>query len=152
MAKRVLSESEARAWDAHVQMSRRVSSLIGRDLARGTDLSVAEHDVLCSLAGAEGRSLRLGALSEAMQWEASRLSHQLRRMERRGLVERHPCVDDGRGVEYALTAAGASAIREAGPAHDHAVRRHLTSALTDAELTVLADLSEKVLATLPEPS
>lgn len=148
----MLSEAEARAWDAYVRMSRIVAEQVSRDLARQTDLSAADHDVLCALADealadVPDRSLRLGTLAETMQWELSRLSHQLSRMERRGLVERHACVDDGRGVAYALSAEGRRVIRRAGPIHDEAVRRHMLTALSPAELEQLAALSAKVVST-----
>lgn len=150
MDKRVLNESEARAWDSHLKMSRVVAARIGRDLAQDTNLSVADHDVLCALAGAPNQRLRLNSLTEKLQWETSRLSHQLRRMERRGLVERHACVEDGRGVVYALNSEGLDAIRAAGPVHDTAVKHHVLHALSGPELAQLAELSEKILANLPQ--
>ncbi len=150
MSNRVLGEREARAWDAYIRMTHIVTSRIGRDLSRDTVLSVAEHDVLCALGGVAEQRLRLSALSDTMAWELSRLSHQLRRMEKRGLVERHACLDDGRGVEYGLTAEGLAAIQSAGPAHDEAVRRYVTSHLTGEELDTLAGVSEKILQSLQD--
>ncbi len=143
---RVLNQREARAWDSYVQMTHLVLAQIGRDLTRNTNLSVADHDVLCALACAPEQSARLGALSETISWEPSRLSHHLHRMEARNLVERRSCAEDGRGVSYALTEAGRSAICEAGPVHDHAVRTHMLRTLTQDELDQLAQISEKVLA------
>lgn len=145
MADRVLDEAEARAWDAYVRMTHAVMADIGRAVNEHTVLSVADHDVLCALACAPEDSMRLSALAGTMQWELSRLSHQLRRMERRGLVHRHTCVDDGRGVAYALTETGRRAISDAGPVHDLAVRRHMLAALSPAELDQMARLAEKIL-------
>lgn len=142
----MLSQGEERAWDSYASMTRAVMADVGRELSERTDLSVADHDVLCALACAPEPSMRLRALAEAMQWETSRLSHQLRRMRRRGLVERHICVEDGRGAVYALTDEGTEAIRAAGPVHDLAVREHLLGALSAAELDRLAALAEKVLS------
>ena len=60
------------------------------------------------------------ALSDAMAWELSRLSHQLRRMQSRGLVHRSPSAADGRGVEYGITPTGS--MRSAPPTASPAVR------------------------------
>lgn len=145
MADRVLTDAEADAWDSYIRMTRAVLGDIGRALTEHTELSVADHDVLCGLACADGDSTRPGALAESMRWELSRLSHQLGRMERRGLVERHRCADDGRGVAYALTDTGRDAIRAAGPIHDTAVREHMLSALTRDDLRRLAAIATKVI-------
>lgn len=145
MVERVLAAAEADAWDSYIQMTHAVLGDIGRALTERTELSVADHDVLCGLACADTESVRLGALAQSMRWEPSRLSHQLGRMERRGLVERRRCPDDGRGVTYAMTAAGKDAIREAGPIHDTAVREHMLAALNSEELDQIAAIAAKVL-------
>lgn len=141
----MLNAVEAAAWDSYIRMTHAVLGDIGRALTEHTDLSMADHDVLCGLACAGEDSMRLGTLAEAMGWELSRLSHQLGRMQRRGLVARHRCMEDGRGVTYALTNAGADAIRAAGPIHDNAVRDHMLAALPPEDLRQLTAIATKVL-------
>lgn len=50
--------------------------------------------------------MRVRELTEALQWEKSRLSQHLSRMRRRGLVEREDCLDDARGAFVVLTEDG----------------------------------------------
>src|SRR5690606_42004443 len=69
------------------------------------------------------------SLDLALQWEKSRLSHQLARMEKRGLIERTECAEDGRGQIVGVTDAGRRAIQAAAPAHVAAVRRLFLDAL-----------------------
>ena len=42
--------------------------------------------------------MRVLELARALGWEKSRLSHQLTRMQQRGLVERSNCSEDRRGA------------------------------------------------------
>ena len=66
-----------------------------------------------------------------MLWERSRLSHQVRRMEARGLVDRVGCKDDRRGAWVGITDAGRAASEEA-PATEAAARARARKA-EDAE-------------------
>lgn len=61
--------------------------------------------------------------TRTLGWEKSRLSHQLTRMVKRGLVERTECADDRRGAYVAVTGAGREAITTAAPRHVDDVRR-----------------------------
>src|SRR4051812_13899364 len=72
--------------------------------------------------GADGR-LRMFELVDNLQWEQSRLSHHVARMQRRGLVAREECTSDKRGAFVVLTDAGRDAIEKAAPGHVDTVRR-----------------------------
>ena len=89
--------------------------------------------MLVQLSEAPEHRLRPFQICEALNWEQSRLSHQLTRMERRGLVARQECKADGRGAFIELTAAGADAIGAAAPRHVAAVRRLVFDRLSDAQ-------------------
>jgi DNA-binding MarR family transcriptional regulator len=85
-----------------------------------------------------------------VQWEKSRLSHQVRRMQERGLIAREPNPADGRSAMICLLPAGRRAIKDAAPQHVRNVRRHFTDLFTPAELDTLAALNERVLHHLAE--
>ena len=89
----------------------------------------------------------LGAL---VQWEKSRLSHQVRRMQERGLIAREPNPADGRSAMICLLPAGRRAIGDAAPQHVHNVRRDFIDLFTPAELDTFAALNERVLRHLAE--
>jgi DNA-binding MarR family transcriptional regulator len=84
-------------------------------------------------------------LAAVLQWERSRLSHHVKRMERRGLVEREECADDGRGAYVVLTAAGRAALTAAAPDHVRTVRRLVFDALDDDDLCALDRITAKLL-------
>ncbi|NYG56768.1 MarR family transcriptional regulator [Nocardioides perillae] len=164
-----LDDDEQRVWRQWLAVSARLPAALHRQLQEGTGLSLPDFDVLVRLtdtlpdadaptvrdaggaATADGTSaarLRVGDLAEALQWERSRLSHHLRRMEGRGLVAREECADDGRGAFVVLTPAGRAAIEAAAPDHVRLVRSLVFDALTPAQVTALGEVTAAVLARL----
>ncbi|MCF6389078.1 MarR family winged helix-turn-helix transcriptional regulator [Mycobacterium sp. MBM] len=101
----------------------RMNYEMNRQLQADSQLSLADYDVLVALSGNRDRAMRVSDLAAQIGWERSRLSHQLRRMEQRGLTERRPSVEDGRTSNVVLTEQGHAAIVEAAPAHVDLVRR-----------------------------
>ncbi len=139
-----LDEREQRAWRGFLDLHATVNRALAAQLQRDSDLSLADYAVLVTLTEADEGELRSFAIAEKLQWEASRLSHQLRRMEARGLVERRSCPEDRRGVIIAITEAGRRAIDAAAPLHVAEVRRVFIDRLDDGELDALASVAERV--------
>ena len=65
-----------------------LNGTMNRELFRSTGLSEADFDILHFLEDSPGQSVRSIALRCGLEWEKSRLSHQLRRMQGRGLITR----------------------------------------------------------------
>jgi DNA-binding MarR family transcriptional regulator len=84
-------------------------------------------------------------LCNTLGWEKSRVSHQVRRMQKDGLICREPNPDDARSTMVCLLPAGRAAIEKAAPGHVEDVRRNFIDLLTPAELDMLAALNERVL-------
>jgi DNA-binding MarR family transcriptional regulator len=142
---RWLSEDESRAWRLFLVMKRVLERGLDRQLMASSGLSGADYQLLVPLSEAPDRAMRARDLGRLVDWERSRLSHQIRRMERRGLLARHDCATDARGTVIVLTEEGASAIREAAPAHVAWVRDHFIDVMSPEELALLGRLSERVL-------
>jgi DNA-binding MarR family transcriptional regulator len=143
-----LNASEMRAWLGYRRMRALLDLQITRDLASDSNLSDADYDVLSNLSETPQRRLRLNQLADHMLWSNSRLSHQLTRMEERGLVKREHTDSDGRGAIIALTPNGWRVIKEAAPLHVQSVRRNLIDLLSKEDARVLADIAERVVAHL----
>ncbi|MGW0753416.1 MarR family winged helix-turn-helix transcriptional regulator [Streptomyces sp. NPDC002587] len=139
---RWLTEPEMDAWYAWRRMFPLVNAGIARDLNQASGLSEADYDVLSVLGSTAGHRMRISALAVLMQWSRSRLSHQLTRMEQRGLVRREEVPADARGAEVVLTGTGVSTITSAAPLHVESVRRHLIDILTPEQLSTLAEVGE----------
>ena len=91
-------------------------------------------------------------LADALAWEQSRVSHQLARMQRRGLVAREECPTDARGAFAVLTETGRAAIERAAPAHVEMVRQLVFDGLSRDQLSALTAVTAGVLDRLQDPS
>ena len=140
-----LDETEARAWRGYLRMHTMLDAEIARELTRDSGLSMADYEVLVHLSEFSGHRLRMNELCARMLWSKSRLSHQVARMEQRGLVVRENCPSDARGAFVRLTAAGLDAIEVAAPAHVENVRRHLIDLLSREQVETLADVAAVVV-------
>jgi DNA-binding MarR family transcriptional regulator len=147
---RWLDEREARVWRGIIGVQQRLSAVLERGLIREAGLSGADYALLVPLSEAQGGVLRARDLGRTVGWERSRISHQVTRMEKRGLVAREECSEDARGSMVRLTDAGRVAIVAAAPAHVAAVRRHFFDVLADAEIDVIGLALERVLGRLPD--
>lgn len=147
---RWLDEREARAWRRFQRMHTQLSARLDRHLVQDAGMSSADYAVLVGLSEAPQGRLRAFELGAELQWEKSRLSHQLRRMEQRGLVRREECPSDARGLIVVLTPAGRAAIEEAAPQHVEDVRRYFVDPLTAGQLDEMARIAAAVLARLDD--
>jgi len=145
---RWLSPSEARAWRALQTFGAPLAAALNRQLLADSALSTADYQVLVVLSETEGGQLRAGELGRATGWEKSRLSHHIKRMQARQLVERLDCSTDGRGLLVSITAEGRRAIEEAAPGHVRTVRDYVIDVLTPEQLEVLAAAGEAVAVRL----
>jgi DNA-binding MarR family transcriptional regulator len=143
-----LDDDEQRAWRAFVRMQTELTARLNRQLQADSGLSLADYEVLVHLTDAPHGRLRPYELQERLQWEQSRLSHHLTRMQRRGLVSRELCTADGRGAFVAVTEAGRRANAAAAPGHVEAVRTLFFDQLTDEQTATLERLATNVLRKL----
>lgn len=134
-----LSAPEQSLWRGFLAWSETVLALVGSDLVNATGLSRPDFEVLVRLHEAPGSTLTQRDLGESLGWSASRLSHQLERMEARDLLTR---VDRGTGRlrDVGLTEHGVQEIREAVRVHAAAVRTHFLGSLDVREKQALAAL------------
>jgi DNA-binding MarR family transcriptional regulator len=91
------------------------------------------------------------ALAERTNSTLPRLSHVVRRLADRGLVDRFPCPEDGRATNVRLTVSGWAKVGESAPGHVAAVRHNVIDALTPTQVDQLAQIAEAVLTRL-DPS
>jgi DNA-binding MarR family transcriptional regulator len=130
------------AWLAWQRMRTQLNGRISRELSRDTGLSEADFDILFFLSQSGEESVRSVALRCGLEWEKSRLSHQLRRMEQRGLIAKDA------GAMISVTDKGREAIAAARACHEAAVARYFGDVLTPGQLAALAEISDLVVARL----
>lgn len=140
-----LDEDEMRTWRAYVVGKALLDYRLHRDLQEEHDLALADYELLVRLVeAAEGRA-RMSTLAEQVGSSKSRISHQIARMEKAGLVRREECPSDGRGVFAVLTDHGQEVLRSAAPTHVRGVRNNLVDLLSEGERSVLAEVFERVM-------
>jgi len=152
-----LDPREDRAWRAFMHARHQLNASLNQHLLRDSGLSEADYEILAVLSEHPTGQMPAQDLGALVQWEKSRLSHQIRRMQERGLVARESNPADGRSAIVCLLPAGRRAIEDAAPQHVRNVRRHFIDLFTPAELDTFAAFNERVLhhlaqETFPEES
>jgi DNA-binding MarR family transcriptional regulator len=130
---RWLTDDEQQAWRATVQLSQLLFRQLDRDL-NVHGLNSRDYEILVELSEAPDHRLRMTDLADATSQSRSRLSHQISRMENRGLVRRDNCEGDKRGTFAVLTEAGMDTIERVAPYHVETVRRHFIDRLSPLQL------------------
>jgi DNA-binding MarR family transcriptional regulator len=142
---RWLTAQEEHLWRGWLKLNTELASTLQRELQEDSGLSMPDFEVLVHLTDNPQGRVRVTDLAELLHWERSRVSHHVKRMERRGLVERAECSEDGRGAFVVITPQGRTAIEEAAPGHVVAVRRLMFDALSEDEKAALAAVIDKLL-------
>ena len=149
MAKtRWLDKRQAHLWRTWLRVNQELPGLLAELINQESGLSAAEYAVLVPLSESADGTLRARDLGREIFWDRSRLSHQVTRMEKRGLVAREECEEDARGAMVRITPAGRAAIEGAAPGHAEATQRYFFDLLSDKEIKVLTNVFERVLANL----
>jgi DNA-binding MarR family transcriptional regulator len=144
-----LTEQELSVWRSLLDTTTELRRLLSAQLQE-VELSTGDYSVLLALTEASGRTLRSSELADAIDWERSRLSHHLGRMERRGLLRRDECPGDNRGALVVLTDDGVSALRRASGPHLRAVKHYFADALDTGQVENLGDVLSSIRAHLDE--
>ncbi|MDQ1717455.1 MAG: hypothetical protein QOE71_3237 [Pseudonocardiales bacterium] len=140
VGRRRITSSELAIWRSLLDTTGELRKRLGTQILQDSSLSPADYQVLLALTEAAGRRLRSSELASNIDWERSRLSHHLGRMERRGLIRRDDCATDSRGAEVSLTEDGAAVFRRATAPHMRAIKLHFADALTPEQFQALADI------------
>ena len=140
-----LSRDERAAWLRLVAVVELLPGVLDAQLRMEAGLTHFEYFVLAMLSEAPERTLRMTSLAQRTTATLPRLSHVVRRLEDRGLVERQPCPEDGRATNARLTQAGWEAVLAAAPGHVDNVRRHVLDPLTPIQVEQLRGIGTALL-------
>jgi DNA-binding MarR family transcriptional regulator len=143
-----LNQPELASWVRLASVLELLPGALDAQLRRDAGLMHFEYFVLAMLSEAPQRTLRMSELAAQTNSTAPRLSHVVKRLEDRGLVERIPCPGDARATNARLTAAGWRKVREAAPGHVANVRQTVIDALTPEQVHELTGITEAILGRL----
>ena len=137
-------------WRRWLRLNALLPAVLHRELQADAGLSLPDFEVLVQLTDTPEGRIRVTDLARELNWERSRLSHHITRMESRGLVERSECREDGRVAWVMLTKKGRATIERAAPGHAATVRRLIFDDLTPQESKVMSGVIDKVLDRLTD--
>jgi DNA-binding MarR family transcriptional regulator len=143
-----LDEDERDAWLRLVAVVELLPGVLDAQLRAESGLTHFEYFVLAMLSEAPERTLRMTTLAQRTNATLPRLSHVVRRLEERGIVERFPCPEDGRATNARLTEAGWDVVVAAAPGHVTKVRRVVLDPLTRDQLEQLRGIGDALLTRL----
>jgi DNA-binding MarR family transcriptional regulator len=155
---RTLTREQQRAWLAYMRVQLRLTYEMNRELQADSNLSLPDYDVLNALRYAPGGRMQITALAAQIGWERSRVSHHVRRLQQRGLVESRQAPADRRATEITITDEGWDEVTHASTGHIDLVRRLFFDGLPDELLEPLTVGLERVYdnildrGTLPAPA
>ncbi len=143
-----LSPAETALWTRFMRVQKQLFAALNRQLQADSGLSLTDWDVLVALTADHSGSQRVSDLAHTLGWERSRLSHHATRMQKRGLLERVECPEDGRAAIYHLTEAGWQASRAAAPKHVQTVRQLFLDPLDPAHIASMTEALQLIIAQL----
>lgn len=118
-----MSNKQLKAWRAFIRLKNQLLPRLAPEISRNTALTPpTDFYLLMTLTDSADASLRASEIAESLDWEKSRLSHQISRMEERGLVSRSVCPVDARRSVVSLTSSGRKYVRQAIPGHFESIK------------------------------
>lgn len=148
MSTQWLDDEEMTAWLRLVGVVELLPGILDTQLRRDAGVTHYEYYVLAMLSEAPRRTLRMTALAQRTNATLPRLSHVVKRLEDRGLVERFPCPEDARATNARLTAEGWKKIKATAPGHVGTVRQHVIDVLTPEQISQLAGIAGAILESI----
>lgn len=135
------------AWEALFRAQMTIAAELHAGDAWG-DLVPTDYGVLYALSTAK-TGLRMSELGKDILLSQAGLSRSVARLEARGLLDRVADPLDARASILSLSKAGVHLRKRIGARHGRHVAEAMTCRLSDAELTQLRDLCERLLAVAP---
>jgi DNA-binding MarR family transcriptional regulator len=140
-----LDDEQRAAWVRLAAVMELLPGSLDSQLRRDADLTHFEYYALAMLSEAPKRTLRMTALAQQTNATLPRLSHVVRRLEERDLVERFPCPTDARATNARLTGTGWAKLRATAPGHVATVRHDVIDALTREQVGQLTAITDAIL-------
>ncbi len=144
MAAETSTDLNQSAWRAFHKIRITLLPPLIRHLSDECGMSEAEYQVYMGLSASENGKMKPSQLAEELGWDIARLSHQVSRMEAKGLLAKQQCPFDARSCWIGATRKGKSAFDRARPIQTREVERLFANALTNDQKRSLIEISEVI--------
>ena len=142
------SAKERATWVQLSAVLELLPATLDAQLRRDADLTLFQYYVLAMLSEAPHQTLQMTPLAAQTNSTLPRLSHVVKRLADRGLVERRSCPGNGRATNVHLTTTGWARLRRCAPGHVTTVRDHVLDTLTPEQVDQLAAITGALLTRL----
>ena len=143
-----LNKEQQKDWRSWIAASTLLPYQLSKELQLKHGMTITDYEILVHLSESPDRCMRMSELADRVLLSRSRLTHQIDRMERAGLIARASCPGDKRGQLATMTEVGWQKLVTAAPDHVTNVRKHMVDILTPAEFDQLGKSLAKVAAHL----
>ena len=133
-----------KAWRAFHKIRITLLPPLIKHLGEECGMSEAEYQVFIGLKASENGKMKPSQLAEELGWDLGRLSHQVSRMESKGLLAKEQCPIDARSCWIGATKKGQSLFNKALPIQTREVERLFADALTNEQMRSLIEISEAI--------
>ena len=143
-----LDIAEQKAWQNFLDAALRLYATVNRAVVDEHQLTLNDVRLLDLLAKSPTGAARMGDLAESLMSLPSRVTRQIHRLERQGLVARGASPEDGRGVLASITAGGREALAAALQTYGAEVRNHFLEPLSRAQVSAVGENCRRISAGL----
>lgn len=112
---RWLAPDQNAVWTRFLRVTHRLENQIDRRLQDNHGLTHTQYEILVRLADADDGALRMSDLADRIVTAKSAVTYQVNKLTEMGLVDRHKCERDNRGIWVKLTPAGRERLEHAAP-------------------------------------
>jgi DNA-binding MarR family transcriptional regulator len=139
-----LDIAEQRAWQNFLDAALRLYATMNRSLVDEHGLTLNDVRLLDLLVRSPAGAARMGDLAESLMSLPSRVTRQINRLEKQGLVGRGASPDDGRGVLASITAEGREALSAAMQTYGIGVRTHFLDRLSRPQIAAMGENCRRI--------
>lgn len=143
-----LDIAEQRAWQNFLDAALRLYATMNRSLVDEHGLTLNDVRLLDLLVRSPKGAARMGDLAESLMSLPSRVTRQIHRLEKQGLVVRGASPDDGRGVLARITPEGTEALTAAMHTYGAGVRAHFLDRLSRPQVSAMGENCRRISAGL----
>ena len=141
---RLTSNKTVQLWEGISRAHSSMTAAIEREMLPKTGIPLGWYEVLAHLRRAPNAMLRFQDLARIEGITDSGASRRLNQMIKAGLIDRHSCPTDRRGVYAHLTDKGLAAYEKAHAVFLRSLDRNLASLLEPGEAEVVSAALERL--------
>lgn len=149
LPERWLTDEEQKLWRSYLGAFMRLNKAINEDLESNAQIDGLTYEIFVRLSDAQDHAVRMTELAEVVNASKSRLTYRIEQLEKKGLVVRRTCEEDGRGAWCTLTEKGFSELKNIAPSHVQTVLNEFIKQIPSDKKDELVKLFDSIAKEKP---